>query len=59
MKLAPDGALTSTAVLSGDHNLCISAINAIKNAGNFPMSKDPAVYDALKDITIILQPELR
>ncbi len=59
IKLAPDGAVAGTKVLGGDHNLCMSAINAIKKAGNFPMSKDPDVYDALKDITTILQPELR
>lgn len=59
IKLAPDGAATSVTPLGGDYNLCMSAVRAIEKAGNFPMSKDPAVYDALKDITTILQPELR
>ncbi len=59
IKLAPDGAVAGTKVLGGDYDLCMSAINAVKKAGNFPMSKDPDVYDALKDITTILQPELR
>jgi colicin import membrane protein len=56
IKLAPDGKVTSTTPLGGDYNLCMSAINAVKKAGNFPMSKDPAVYDALKDITKSLKP---
>ncbi|WP_233007193.1 cell envelope integrity protein TolA [Rheinheimera faecalis] len=59
IKLAPDGAATSITPLGGDYNLCMSAVRAIEKAGNFPMSKDPAVYDALKDITTILQPQLQ
>lgn len=59
MKLAPDGSLTQTTVLAGDYNLCLSAIEAVKKAGKFPMSSDPVVYDALKDLTTILRPELR
>jgi colicin import membrane protein len=59
IKLAPDGKVTSTTPLGGDYNLCMSAVRAVENAGNFPMSKDPDVYDALKDITPTLRPELR
>jgi colicin import membrane protein len=59
LKLAPDGALVSMTTLGGDHDLCMSAVAAIKKAGKFPMSSDPVVYDALKDLTTILRPELR
>lgn len=59
MKLAPDGSLTQITVLEGDYNLCLSAIAAIKKAGKFPMSSDPVIYDALRDLTTILRPEPR
>jgi colicin import membrane protein len=59
IKLAPDGTVTSVTPLGGDYNLCMSAVAAIKKAGKFPMSSDPVVYDALKDLTTILRPELR
>lgn len=59
MKLAPDGSVTSSSPVGGDYNLCMSAVNAIKKAGKFTMSSDPLVYDALKDLTMILRPELR
>jgi colicin import membrane protein len=59
MKLAPDGSVTSVTPVGGDYNLCMSSLKAIKKAGNFPMSKNPLVYDALKDLTPILRPELR
>lgn len=59
IKFAPDGSVTKTTVLDGDYNLCMTAVAAVENAGNFPMSSDPDVYDALKDITPTLRPELR
>jgi len=59
IKLAPDGKVISTTPLGGDYNLCMSAVAAVEKAGNFPMSEDPDVYDALKDITPTLRPELR
>lgn len=59
IKLSPDGSVAGTKVLGGDYGLCMSSINAVKKSGSFPMSKDPAVYDLLKDITVILKPELR
>lgn len=59
MTLAPDGALTSVTVLGGHRYLCFFAVDAINNGSPYPMSSNPDIYDALKDITIILQPELR
>lgn len=59
IRLAPNGFVISSTVLGGDRALCESAMRAIQKAGNFPMSPDPDVYDALKDITPILRPELR
>ncbi|WP_337843175.1 cell envelope integrity protein TolA [Rheinheimera sp.] len=59
MKLSPQGYIQSVSVLDGDVRLCNSAIKAIASSGPFPMSKDPEVYEALKDLTPILKPELR
>ncbi|MBU1619966.1 MAG: cell envelope integrity protein TolA [Gammaproteobacteria bacterium] len=59
IRLASNGFVTASTILGGDRALCDSAMRAIQKAGNFPMSPDPDVYDALKDITTILQPELR
>ncbi|WP_419571976.1 cell envelope integrity protein TolA [Rheinheimera sp.] len=59
IRLAPNGFVISSTVLDGDRALCESAMRAIQKAGNFPMSPDPDVYDALKDLTPILKPELR
>ena len=59
IKLARDGTVTSTTPLGGDYNLCMSAVRAVENSGNFSMPKDPDVYDALKDLTMTLRPELR
>lgn len=59
IKLAQDGILTSATPLGGDYNLCASALTAIKQASPFQVSSDPDVYDALKDLTVILRPELR
>ena len=59
IRLASNGFVTATTVLGGDRALCESAIRAVQKAGNFPMSPDPDVYDALKDITPTLRPELR
>lgn len=59
IRLASNGFVTSSSILGGDRALCESAMRAIQKAGNFPMSPDPDVYDALKDLTTILRPELR
>lgn len=59
IRLASNGFVTASTIIGGDRALCDSAMRAIQKAGNFPMSPDPDVYDALKDITTILQPELR
>jgi len=61
IRLAANGFLIAAKVLDGDRALCDSAMRAIQKAavGNFPMSPDPDVYDALKDLTPILRPELR
>lgn len=59
MKLRPDGSLSSATVLGGDYNLCVSALAAIEKGSPYPMSSNPDIYEALKDITTILQPELR
>jgi colicin import membrane protein len=46
-------------VLGGDAGICQAATFAVDRAGRFPMSEDPDVYDALKDLTITLKPELK
>ncbi|WP_337881026.1 cell envelope integrity protein TolA [Rheinheimera sp.] len=59
MQLSPTGDLESVTPLSGDQRLCDSAVNAIKKGSPFPMSSNPEVYDALRNLTPILKPELR
>lgn len=59
MLLDKDGSLTSATVLHGDQALCSSALSAIKKGSPYPMSTDPDVYDALRNITPTLRPELR
>lgn len=59
IQLRPDGSLASASVLDGHYNLCVSALSAIKKGSPYPMSTDPDVYHALKNLTTILRPELR
>lgn len=59
MTLAPNGAVTSVTVLGGHRPLCISAVDAINKGSPYLVPSDQDVYDALKDLTMILQPELR
>lgn len=57
--LAPDGTVTSVTLLGGHRYLCLSVVDAINNGSPYPMSPDPHVYDALKNITSIFEPALR
>jgi colicin import membrane protein len=59
LRLASSGFVTSFEVLGGDAGICQAATFAVDRAGRFPMSEDPDVYDALKDLTITLKPELK
>lgn len=59
LRLAPSGLVTSFEVLGGDAAICQAATFAVDRAGNFPMSENLDVYDALKDLTITLKPELK
>lgn len=59
MMFNPDGSLLSTFIVSGDKDLCNSALTAVKKGSPYPMSSDPEVYNSLKILTPTLRPELR
>lgn len=58
IKLAFNGLATSVKILEGDRNLCSAAQNAILKTGKLPISKDPAVFEELKNINLTVRPEL-
>jgi colicin import membrane protein len=57
LQLASSGFVTGFEVLGGDPAICQAATFAVDRAGRFPMSEDLDVYDALKDLKLILRPE--
>ncbi|GLS84365.1 cell envelope integrity protein TolA [Paraferrimonas haliotis] len=57
IRIAPDGFVTRVSVLSGDSHVCRSAEFAVNKAGRLPVSKEPDVYQKLKDINLTVRPE--
>ncbi len=57
IRLANDGFVTGTKILSGDTVVCRATKTAINKAGRLPVSSEPDVYNKLKEINLTVQPE--
>ncbi|MDC0602947.1 cell envelope integrity protein TolA [Aliiglaciecola sp.] len=51
IKLSSTGFVISVRSLGGDKVVCVAGEQAVRRAGDLPMSKDVSVYNELKDIT--------
>ncbi|NRD73760.1 cell envelope integrity protein TolA [Shewanella sp. VB17] len=57
IRLASDGFVTGSKVVSGDPVVCRAIKTAMNKAGRLPVSSEPAVYNELKEINLTVQPE--
>jgi colicin import membrane protein len=57
IKLAFNGLVTSVKILEGDPRVCQAVESGVYKAGKLPVSKDPAVFEELKNITITYLPD--
>ncbi|WJG08107.1 cell envelope integrity protein TolA [Aliiglaciecola sp. LCG003] len=51
IRLSTTGFVISVQTLGGDKRVCLTGEQAVRRAGELPMSSDPEVYNELKDIT--------
>ncbi len=58
IKLAFNGLVTKVKVLSGDTQVCEAAKASIYKVDKVPISKDPAVFEELKNINLTFNPEV-
>ncbi|MFC3185313.1 cell envelope integrity protein TolA [Shewanella intestini] len=58
LRLARDGFVTASQTLDGDQVVCRAAKAAINKVGKLPMSAEPDVYEKLKEINLIVSPEI-
>lgn len=58
IKLAQDGFVVSVNSGKGDPLVCNSARKAVQKAGTLPMSSDPEVNRKMRDIDLVVEPEL-
>lgn len=56
LTLANDGTITAMIADKGDPQVCQAGINAAQKAGRVPMSRDPAIYRQLRQITLLIDP---
>lgn len=56
IKLAFNGLVTSVKILEGDQRVCQAAESAVYKTAKVPVSKDPAVFEQLKNINITFDP---
>ncbi|MGL4612548.1 MAG: cell envelope integrity protein TolA, partial [Shewanella sp.] len=56
VRLANDGFVISSQTQGGDSNVCRATKAAILKAGKLPVSQDPAVYNLMKEINLIVEP---
>jgi colicin import membrane protein len=56
IKLAFSGLVTSVNIISGDNKVCEAAKRAVLKAETLPVSKEPDVYQELKDISLTVEP---
>ncbi|WP_394203431.1 cell envelope integrity protein TolA [Shewanella waksmanii] len=57
IRLAKDGFVTGSQVISGDSVVCRATKAAINKAGRLPVSSEADVYNKLKEINLTVQPE--
>jgi len=57
ISLAPSGFVTQARVVDGDAVVCEAAKRAVYKAGTLPVSKDPEVFQAMRNIDVIVVPE--
>lgn len=57
IKLAFSGLVTSVNIISGDNKVCKAAERAVLKAETLPVSKEPDVYQELKDISLKVEPK--
>ena len=57
IRLASNGLVTKVTILSGDSNVCRAAQTAVLRSDTLPVSREPDVYQQLKDINITVRPE--
>lgn len=58
IRLASNGLVIKADVLQGDPALCRAAKSAVFKSDTLPVSKEPDVYEKLKDINLTVSPEL-
>lgn len=58
IRLASNGLVIKADVLQGDAALCRAAKTAVFKSDTLPVSKEPDVYEKLKDINLTVRPEL-
>lgn len=57
ISLAPSGFVTQARVVDGDAVVCEAAKRAVYKAGTLPVSKDPEVFQEMRNIDVIVVPE--
>lgn len=55
IRLSSTGFVISVKSLGGDRNVCVTGEQAVRRAGELPMSGDAGVYSELKDITFLFK----
>ncbi|GLX83486.1 protein TolA [Thalassotalea eurytherma] len=57
ISLAPSGFVTNVQATSGDTTVCNAAKTAVLKAGTLPVSKDPEVFNEMRNISFTFRPE--
>ncbi|PCI52217.1 MAG: protein TolA [Gammaproteobacteria bacterium] len=57
ISLAPSGFVTQARIVDGDAVVCEAAKRAVYKAGTLPVSKDPEVFNEMRNIDVIVVPE--
>ena len=57
INLSPSGYVINVTTLGGDQVICRATLNAIKQSGNLPVSKDPEVFELMREISLTVAPE--
>ncbi len=58
LKLAFNGLVTSVTPQGGDKLVCEAALRAVRMTDRLPVSKDPMVFEQLKNINLTIKPEI-
>jgi len=57
ISLSPSGFVTQARIVDGDAVVCEAAKRAVYKAGTLPVSKDPEVFEEMRNINVIVVPE--